>query len=798
MAEDAANDRLTHSKTWNRDSERRISEVVGKRAYRFDESSSLDGFSTNPDVFSMDTPPPYPSGKPWHIGAVAQYAQIDMMARSARMLGNEVLFPVGIDRNGIPVERYTEKKYNISMRSTSREEFLGLCRTALDELEKEMLNLLDILGYSADFGKLYRTDSDEYRAFTQSTFIQQWNSKNVYKGMRPINYCTSCGTTIADAEVEYSTIPSKLAYIKFALKGSQKDLIIATTRPELLAACGAVIVNPSDERYKDIVGKKAIVPLYGLEIDVLAHEAAKPGFGSGAVMLCSYGDYNDVLLFKELNLKERILIDTSGKMNAEAGKDLAGMKIKEARIKIVSMLKEKGVVERIEDINHSTPICERSKTPIEIIPLEEYFLKTADYRSHFVDIAKRLEFIPDQHRQILINWINVASDWPISRRRFYGTEIPIWYCDNCGEPYVPPPGKYYKPWKESPPEQAKCSSCGGRKFTGDERTFDTWMDSSVSALFVSGFGTDSESHKKAYPMTVRTQGVDIIRTWMYYSIVRCWQLSGEAPWKKAWVGGMGLDEHGMKMSKSIGNIVDPSPLIEKYGVDAFRFWTASEASIGSNFLYSESKLAGSQKFLTKLFNLSRLIHALGRPAKKVGYNDLMPADKWILGEFSILVKDVVSGYKELNFFIPSNRIRSFVWSMFAPHYAEMVKARAYGNGFSKEQENAAIYTLNRVLEGVILLAAPICPFITEALWSETHEVGDSVHLRRFPEPEGYDEKYMLGDQIIEFNSKVWSNKKENGLSLKDSTHFKIPDELKDFADDLKAMHNIIDAQQKII
>ncbi|MCL5009642.1 MAG: valine--tRNA ligase [Candidatus Parvarchaeota archaeon] len=784
MAEDNAKSFLASFKAWNRELELKTKEGSGARKYAFDKSSKLD-------VFSMDTPPPYTSGKTWHLGAVAHYSQIDMIARSQRMLGKEVLFPVGMDRNGIPVERYAEKTYGVSMASAGREKFLFMCKTALDDLETSMIKILHDIGYSADFENIYRTDSDEYRAFTQATFIEHWKSKRIYKGKRPSNYCIDCGTTIADAEIEYVDLPSKLVYIKFSLKGGDKSLSIATTRPELLGACRAVMVNPTDERYKDLIGKSVTVPLYGYDIRVIEDESAKPEFGSGVVMICSYGDYNDVLLFKKFGLDEKILIDTSGKMNENAGESLSGLTVKEARKKIVEILKEKGLVEKEVNINHRTPLCDRSKTPIEIIPMDEYFLRTSDKKEVLLEMAKKIDFIPEQHRQILINWINVASDWPISRRRFYGTEIPIWYCKKCGEPYIPPPGKYYKPWKESPPGSAECASCKGKEFIGDERTLDTWMDSSVSALYVTGYGRDEDLSKKTYPVSVRPQGVDIIRTWMYYSMVRCSELTGMSPWKSVWVGGMGLDEHGEKMSKSKGNFVDPVPLINKYGADAFRFWSASEASVGSNFLYSESKVAGSQKFLTKLLNLSRLISSFGEQGySDIKYDDLMPSDKWIIGELSLLVKDAVSGYSSFNFLVPSNRIRNFVWSVFAPHYVEMVKARAYGNGFSKSQRNAALYTLNYVLNVVLLLTAPICPFITDALWLESHGKEDSVHSHRFPEQMKYEEKYMLGDKIIEFNSMVWGKKKEGGLSLRDNISIDIPDDLKDFSDDLKAMHNI--------
>src|SRR5574341_1074998 len=280
--------------------------------------------------FVIDTPPPYPSGRPWHIGAAAHYSQIDMIARTARMLGNNVLFPIGIDRNGLPVEIYTERKYKISMRHTPREKFLDLCRGALDDLEAEMIQIMKNMGLSSDFSKYYRTDSEEYRALTQATFIELWNKGLVYESNRPNNYCADCGTTIADAEVVYEDIPSRLIHVKFGLKEKGNDLIIATTRPELLCSCQAVIVNPEDTRYKDIHGMHAIVPLFNREVEIKAHPAAKPEFGSGAVMICSYGDHTDVQLFREFGLQEIVALNENGIMTENA-KPYTGLKVSKAR-----------------------------------------------------------------------------------------------------------------------------------------------------------------------------------------------------------------------------------------------------------------------------------------------------------------------------------------------------------------------------------------------------------------------------------------------------------------------------------
>ncbi|MGC8681948.1 MAG: valine--tRNA ligase [Candidatus Acidifodinimicrobium sp.] len=748
-------------------------------------------FSIDPkkQYFGIDTPPPYTSGRPWHVGAAAHYSKIDMIGRTARMLGYNVLFPVGMDRNGIPVERYVEKKYNIRMRDTEREKFLNLCHTALDELEKEMIEILERLGYSGDFSNIYRTDSDGYRALTQATFIELWNKGLIYRGTRPSNYCSDCNTTIADAEIVYKEIPSKLVSIKFAIKGEDKSITIASTRPELLAACKAIIVNPTDDRYKDLVGKTAVVPIYGHEVKIISDESAKKEYGTGAEMLCTYGDYNDVLLARKLNIKDTIIIDERGKMTEKAGNSLAGLTVKDAREKIIEILKEKGYIDKIEEIMHRSPFCERSNTLIEIIPMDEYYIDVISFKDKMRYLADNLNFIPGWSRELLLNWIKTALDWPISRRRFYGTEIPIWYCKNCGEPFVPEPGKYYKPWHDNPPADAKCKKCGGKEFVGDTRTFDTWMDSSVSSLYITKYLTDKSFHSSTYPLTIRPQGPDIVRTWLFYSLLRGYQLTGKAPWDMVWIDGVGLDEHGEKMSKSKGNVVDPYPIMEKYGADAFRFWAASEASSGSNMLFSEKKLQGTSKFLNKLLNISKFISSF-KTDGNIAYTDLLPTDKWIISYVSKLSEELVSAYKSFDFFTVSNKIREFVWNIFAPHYIEMVKARAYGNNSSKTERDAAIYTLREVFKMLVLFLAPITPFISDKLWREVYG-GKRVDLELFPKQSKSEENYYsMTDAIISFNTKVWKAKKDSGKSLRDSISIEIPDDLKQFSKDLTLMHNI--------
>ena len=765
-----------HEKVWDP----KIEEGIRKKWY----DSKLYEFQSDSDGYTIDTPPPYPSGRPWHIGAASHYAQIDMIARTARMAGKNVYFPIGIDRNGLPVELYTEKKHDIRMRETERGKFLDLCKDALNDLEAEMIQIMKGLGLSCDFDNYYRTDSEEYRTLTQATFIELWKNGSIYLATRPNNYDWVTGTTIADAEITYQEIPTKLVHMKFKIKDEQTEIIIASTRPELLCACKTVIVNPEDERYSHLIGKKIIVPISNQEVEIKTHHSAQMEFGSGAVMVCSYGDQNDVALFRELNLEEVVAIGLDGRMTEVAG-DYTGLKPKQARTKIIEDLENSGFVEKIEEISHRTPTSERSKIPIEIIPMEEYYLKQKESVEKIKELGNQIKFYPDMHKQILMNWLeSIAIDWPISRRRFYGTEIPIWYCKKCSEPYIPEPGKYYRPWKDICPAQ-KCAKCDSTEFVGEERTFDTWMDSSVSPLFISKFKKDEEFFKRTYPTGIRPQAKDIVRTWLYYTLLRCEKLTGQKPWSEAWIMGYGLDEKGMKMSKSKGNALDPLPIIEKFGADTFRFWSASEVNHGYDFRCSEQKIESTKKFLSKLWNVSRFLSSF----PIVESAELTQTDKWITSELDKLVKECKKGFSEYNFFIPAIAIREFTWNIFAAHYIEMAKARAYGINFSDKERDSAIYTLHKVLSTILKLLAPITPFITDYLWQTLYSK-NSIHKESQVDEESINDLTEYTQKIIEFNSKVWNEKKTKSLSLKDSMEMKVPQELEFFENDLIAMHNL--------
>jgi valyl-tRNA synthetase len=788
------------SKSWNHEIESQVLKSWDlENIYSFTSKKNNNSDS----VFVIDTPPPYPSGKPWHIGAAAHYAQIDMIARTARMNGHNVMFPIGIDRNGLPVEIYTEKKYKVRMRQMPRETFLELCKNALDELEKDMIEIMINLGLSSNFKEYYRTDSIGFRTLTQKTFIDLWNEGMIYISNRPNNYCIDCGTTISDAEIIYDDLPTNLFYMYFSIADKNKDnkLVVASTRPELIFACQAVIINPKDERYSHLIGKEVILPLFNRKVPILTHHSAKPDFGSGVVMVCSYGDQNDVQVFRELNLKEIISIDKNGYTTLFAG-NYKNLKLKHARQKIIEDLRSQGFIEKEENIMHRSPICERSKTQVEIIPLQDYYLKQLEYIPILKELSKKMNFYPPTHKQILNNWLNAVSiDWPISRRRFYGTEIPVWFCQNCKSPNLPKSGSYYQPWKEKPPF-ATCANCGFNEFIGEEKTFDTWMDSSITPLFISKFSQDNEFYSRTYPATIRPQAKDIIRTWLYYTMLRCYQLTENLPWPNVWIMGYGVDEKGKKMSKSKGNVVDPLPIIQKYGADTFRFWSASETNLGQDFRCSEQSISNSQKFLSKLWNLGRFLSSFEVPKdfsiESLKNQNLFQTDKWILSELNKLITTCIKGYDSYNFFIPATSIRDFTWNVFASHYVEMIKGRVYDNE-NKNSRISSLYTLHRCFSTILLLVSPICPFITDKLWKTLYS-SESIHKQRFPKTNNFFKEFeKYTEKIMEFNSLVW-NKKKNSinpntgkpLSLKDSTSINVPSELTEFAQDLKTMHNLIE------
>ena len=785
-----------NGKRWDKEFEKLIYLKWKKDGvYAFDKSS-------NKPVYTIDTPPPYVN-MPVHIGQATTYVLMDFFARFRRMTGNNVLFPLGLDRNGLPIEMAAEKKLNVRLTELSREDALKKCESILVDASMASVEAFLRSGISFNswkkgeaIGDIYHTDSPEYRSLTQDTFIDLWNKGLIYEDNRLNNFCPGCQTTIADSEIERKEIETDFNYVKWKIKETGEEIVIATTRPELLCTSALVVFNPKDERYIHLEGKTAITPIFNIEVKIETDNEADPEFGTGIVfMSASAGDSDAVRFLRKKNIKPIQSIGKDGKMIDVAG-PLKGLKTRDARAKIISMITEKGLMEKQEKLMHSIPICERSKDEIEFIAMPEYYLKQVEFKPKMKEFAKKINFYSPRSRQIMLDWIDsVSIDWPISRRRFYATEIPLWYCKKCKEPIVPPKGSYYQPWKNPPPKTSaglvdgKCK-CGSKEFIGETRVFDTWFDSSISPLYIMKWSKDDAFFNKHKPCTLRPQGKEIIRTWLYYTVLKDYLLTDECIFRDAYINYHIVDDNGKKMSKSKGNVIDPKDVIDKFGAEPFRLWTAIEGNLtNKDFRCSFDRIQGAEKTLAKLWNISRFISMFEQVKKKPA--KLMPLDEWAIFELSNIVSFAREHYDNYNFNSPAAKIKNFLWEGFASHYLELVKQRAYNEEgiFSNEEQQSALYTLHHCLDIMLKLLAPIIPFITFRIFEELR--GVDIHTQSFPEPDKVNKPKFSAEELMELNGLIWKAKKDKELSLKSPVNeATIPEKFKTIEKDFVRTHGI--------
>ncbi|MAG38584.1 valine--tRNA ligase [Candidatus Woesearchaeota archaeon] len=786
-------------KHWSKDFEKSIYEKWKKdKTYVFDKKSKKK-------VYSIDTPPPYVN-TPVHIGQATTYVLMDFFARFRRMMGENVLFPLGLDRNGLPIEMAAEKKFGVRLKELSRKKAIDYCEKILEESSIASTDTFLISGISFNSwkkgnepGDIYHTDSPEYRSLTQETFIDMWNKGLIYEHVRANNWCPGCQTTIADAEIEHMDLVSFFNDVKFKVKETGEKLIIATTRPELICSCGMIIFNPDDERYKHLEGKTAITPIYEKEIPIKAHPSAEIDKGTGIMMMCSFGDVTDIRFFRELQLKPSIAIDKDGTMNKHAG-FLKGLKIKEAQKKIIEELDKKGLLVKQKRLVHRTPVCERSKDPIEFINMEEFYVKQVEFKNKIRLLAKKLSFYAPRSKQILLDWIDsVNIDWPISRRRYYATEIPLWHDNENDYTALAPKGKYYRPWKEQPPKEAvvfkKNKQIGlvkdfkKSKWVGETRVFDTWFDSSITPLYILKYSKDNDFFKKSKPCSLRPQGKEIVRTWLYYTVLKDYLLTGELIFEDVWINYHIVDDKGHKMSKSKGNVINPQKVIEQFGAEPFRLWSAIEGNLDrTDFRCSFDRIEGAGKTLTKLWNVARFISLFPEPKGEIDFQEV---DKWIINELNKIVKFAKKKYSIYDFHNPAIKIKHFIWETFASHYLELVKIRAYNKDkkFSFEQQNATLFTLNYCLDILLKLLAPITPFITYKIYDGLR--GKDIHKESFPEVEHHQKVSISTEDVVSVNGSIWKYKKDNNLSLRaEIKEIILPKKISELEKDLKVMHNI--------
>jgi len=817
-------------KRWSIDLEKRIQES------HYGESYS-ERYSFNPkserEIFIIDTPPPYPSGI-WHIGAVAQYSMIDVIARSQRLLGKEVRFPWGVDRNGINIEFTVEKKFGRKMRSYDRGEFLDLCAETIEPYTQAMRETAKRVGLSCDFDNEYLTDAPDYRAVTQSIFVDLFKRGDIVEDLRPNIYDPVEGTTIAEAEVQRVTRETLLCDVRWTTEDGE-DVVISTTRPELICACGVVVVNPEDERYKHLVGKRIQLPLPVTDreslVEIVTHPSVKMDFGSGVLMVCSFGDQNDVAVFRELGLRPFVAVDLEGRMTGISG-PLSGMSAEDARAASIELLSEADRLSAAEMHMQEVPVSERGGNPVEIILLKEWYVRQTHILERISQLSSQSSFIPERNRQFLHDWMDgISIDWPISRRRWYHTEVPIWYSEDGLKIVVPPHGTYVQPWREAPPSGSEVLDRVTREsigfydtmvgdlgeLVGEGKVFDTWMDSSNSNLYVSGYISDPELFERAFPTSIRPQGKEIVRTWLYYTLLKSALLFDQPAFQNIWVDGLGMDPWGRKMSKSLGNGIDADSVLEcgaggrtgswkirgpdgkqvqlranKIGSECFRLWKACDAQVGDDFHINpeeiESKYFG---VLTKMFNVARFASQFDVPDDlDTPPADLSPENQWILSEFDAMMARVEDAWSKIDIYTAAQSLKGFGTGVFPSHWLEMSKSGLY------DGDESAAWTLHRVVRDLLSALSPICPFFSHYLSTTLYD-SSAVDVRSFPRlpaivnVEDAEALRALTPIISEFNSMVWKLKKDSGLSLKSPiSGIVIPQELSALKNSLVRMHSI--------
>ncbi|MDR2831212.1 MAG: valine--tRNA ligase [Methanobrevibacter sp.] len=677
--------------------------------------------------YVIDTPPPYPTGS-IHLGHVLNWTYIDMTARYKRLRGYDVLFPQGWDCHGLPTEVKVEETHNIKKNNVPRSQFRRMCVDLTKENIGLMRKQMQAIGFSQDWSREFITMTPEYMRKTQYSFLKMYENGLIYQGIHPVNWCTRCETAIAFAEVEYESNETNLNYVRF--KGLIKDgnsldgVLIATTRPELMSACVGVVVNPEDERYSDLVGKKVEVPLSGQKVKVIADDEVDPKFGTGAVMVCTFGDKTDVSWINKHNLDTIEIINEKGRMSEAAGK-YKDMSLNECKLNTINDLKKNNCIEKQEKISQNVGQCWRCKTPIEILVKKQWFIDVNKLNDDVKQTAEEINWIPKYMKSRLLNWADSMQwDWCISRQRIFATPIPVWFCEKCGRVHVAIEDELpVDPTQSNPIAIDKngekinyICECGSTSFRGEEDVLDTWMDSSISPLWNAGW--PNLNYTNCFPADLRPQGHDIIRTWAFYTILRTKSLTGIKPFKNIEVNGMVFGEDGYKMSKSRDNVISPDEVIDKYGADSLRIWAAN-SSPGSDLLFEWKDIKYGYKFLRKFWNAFRFISLhinediKDKPALK-------PLDKWILSKLSKLTLKVTNGFEEYNFLDVISSIQRFIWHDFCDEYIETVKHRLYNekqDEKSIKSKLSAKYTLKTVIDTSLKLLTPITPHFTSEVYS---------------------------------------------------------------------------------
>ena len=752
--------------------------------YHFDSTKSRE------EVFSIDTPPPTVSGS-LHVGHVFSYTHTDTIARYQRMAGREVFYPMGWDDNGLPTERRVQNYYGVvcdpslpydpdfrapadagnpkavSKRrpiSISRPNFIELCLELTGEDEKVFEQLFRHLGLSVDWTRTYTTINDHCRRVSQLAFLDNLARGEAYQVEAPSLWDVTFQTAVAQAELEDKEVPGAYHKLRFPRSDGGEPVWIDTTRPELVPSCVALVAHPDDQRYQPLFdGVTVLSPIFGVELPVHPHHLADPAKGTGIAMICTFGDTTDVTWWRELDLPVRTVIGRDGRFanetpdwlstpdGATAYQRLASKRVKQAQEEIVQILGESGDLEGPpRPIVHPVKFFEKGDKPLEIVSSRQWYIRNggreADLREALVARGDEINWIPDFMQARYSNWIEgLNGDWLISRQRFFGVPLPLWYrLDAHGEPrwdqpITPRPDQLpVDPSTDVPDGSEEAQRGQPNGFIGEVDVMDTWATSSLTPQIATGWRTDADLYASTFPMDVRPQAHDIIRTWLFSTVVRAHFDAGTAPWRNAALSGWILDPDRKKMSKSKGNVVVPTDLLEQYGADAVRYW-ASSGRPGTDTAFDQGQMKIGRRLAIKLLNASKftLGFAASGAAASTDTNGSSdhdaskvsePLDRSMLDRLADLVDDATAAFERFDYARALERTEAFFW-WFTDNYLELVKARAYGE-YGEERAESARHALRFALSTMQRMFAPFLPFVTEEVWSWWHD--DSVHTADWP------------------------------------------------------------------
>ena len=714
--------------------------AVEDKLYKFWVDSGFFHAEVNPDKkpYTIVIPPPNVTGQ-LHMGHAFDETLQDILIRTKRMQGYEALWMPGTDHAGIAtqikVEENLRKEEGLTRYDLGREEFLKRVWDWKHKFGNRIISQLKKLGSSCDWERERFTMDEGCSKAVREVFVNLYNKGLIYKGHRIINWCPHCATALSDAEVEYETQPGKLWHIRYPLADGSGELVVATTRPETFMGDTGVAVNPNDERYKHLIGKTCILPIMNREIPIFGDEYVDMEFGTGCVKVTPCHDPNDFEMGQRHNLEQILVFNEDATVNANGGK-YEGMDRYECRKAVVKDLEEGGYLVKIEDHEHNVGTCYRCGTTVEPMTSAQWFVKMAPLAKPAMDVVTegKTKFVPDRFSKTYLRWMENVHDWCISRQLWWGHRIPAFYCEDCGEMTV------------SKTDVHTCPKCGGTHIRQEEDVLDTWFSSALWPFSTLGWPDKTKELEYFYPTSTLVTGYDIIFFWVARMIFSGVEHMGETPFKTVYIHGLVRDAQGRKMSKSLGNGIDPLEVIDQYGADALRFTLATGNSPGNDMRFSDERVQASRNFCNKIWNASRFIQmnltidkdkAVELPA------ELALEDKWILSKFNTLVADVTRNIDQYELGLAASKLNDFIWENFCDWYIEIAKTRLQ-TGDENVQK-----VLCYVLSGAMQLLHPFMPFITETIWQALPHEGPSVMVSKWPE---YDEKLNFSVEEAQMES----------------------------------------------